>query len=78
MQVIPRQNPLPVISPPFTVLTLAGQPHDAGCCHGPAGQITVSRRVACTRAMNATWEALIETALTPGESATLLAELAAT
>ena len=76
VQVIPPQNQPPVISPPFTVLTLTGQPHDAGCCHGPAGQITVSRRLACTRAMNATWEALIKTALTPPESAALLSELA--
>ncbi len=78
IRIIPRLKPARVISPPFTLLTLAGQPHDAGCCHGPAGQITVSRRLACTRAMNATWEVLIATALTPGESAKLLAELATT
>jgi Domain of unknown function (DUF5753) len=78
IQIITGRSPAPVISPPFTLLALPGQPHDAGCCHGPAGQITVTRRVAGTRAMNATWDALAKTALTHKESTALIAQLAAT
>ena len=74
VQVITSQPPAPVISPAFTLLTLSGQPRPVGCCHGPAGQVTITRRTAATRAMNATWEALTVTALTPAESTALLAE----
>ncbi len=65
-----------VLSPPFTLLTLPAKPHDTGCYHGPAGQIAITRRLADTRAMNTTWEALSHAALTPEESAALIAELA--
>src|ERR1700683_3905506 len=78
IRLIPDRNPPLVISPPFTLLTLPGQPHDAGCCHGPAGQVTVTRRVAAARAMNATWEELVRDALTAEVSAGFLAELAET
>jgi hypothetical protein len=56
---------------------LPGQPHDTGCYHGPAGQLALTRRRADTRAMNATWHALTQTALTPQDSADLLTELTA-
>jgi|HubBroStandDraft_1064217.scaffolds.fasta_scaffold01912_7 transcriptional regulator with XRE-family HTH domain len=62
IQVIPATAASPVLSPPFTLLTIPGQAHDTGCYHGPAGHLAPTRRRADVRGMNATWQALTRTA----------------
>lgn len=77
IQVIPLAMPAPVLSPPFSVLTFSepGTPA-VTCCHGPGGQILLSRRAADARAAVTTFSALTRTALPPGDSAELITELA--
>ena len=66
-----------VISPPFTLLTMPVPAQCVGCYHGPAGQISTTRRDADTAAMNATWSAIEDSALTPEASAAMIARLVA-
>jgi transcriptional regulator with XRE-family HTH domain len=63
----------PVISPPFTLLSFTGPAELViACCHGPGGQIIVTRRSTNTRVMHATFDALARTAMSPARTAHLI------
>jgi transcriptional regulator with XRE-family HTH domain len=68
-----------VISPPFTLLRTTGPADPAvACCHGPGGQIIVTKRSSDVRVMRTTFKALAETALSPARTAHLIKTFADT
>lgn len=68
---------VPVLSPPFTVFSLA-DPADTEvkCGYGPAGQVTLSTRGADVEATAAVFATLARTALPPDDSLTMIGDLA--
>jgi hypothetical protein len=68
---MPLTTPAPVLSPPFTLLTLTGLP-DAACTTSHAGQHHTTTRPTATTAMNTAFTALARAALTPAKSAALI------
>lgn len=77
IQVTAQSPAQTVLSPSFTLLSSSDpdQPVTA-CCHGPAGQILLTRRADGTRAALDTFRALAKAALPPARSANLIAHLA--
>jgi transcriptional regulator with XRE-family HTH domain len=62
-----------VLSPPFTLLSFTGSGDAAiACCHGPGGQVIVTRRSTDVQVMRATFHALVRTALSPARTADLI------
>jgi hypothetical protein len=76
VQVAALATALPVLGPAFTLLSFA-DPADPGVawCHGPAGQLIISRRAADVRALYASFDALARAALSPAASASLITSL---
>lgn len=78
IQVLPLSRPWPILSQSFSVLTLAEPGSDALAYGGISGQVVVSLRGAEVSTMRETFAALADAALSPTDSADLIAERAAT
>lgn len=78
IQVVSQTNSSSILSPPFTLLNLNGDSATASvaCCHAPAGQILIGRNGEGVTAARATFDALTQAAITPDDTAALVAELA--
>jgi transcriptional regulator with XRE-family HTH domain len=76
VQVTPLADPLPVLALPFSLLSFAG-PEDPGvaCCAGIGGQVLVTQHAEWFRILHAAWAVLAITALSPSDSADLIAQL---
>jgi transcriptional regulator with XRE-family HTH domain len=64
----------PLLSPPFTILTLPAGP-DTAAYTSPAGHLTATTRPRDIQAMHALFTALAKAAATPAQSAELIAQL---
>ena len=78
IQAISASAPVSILSPPFTLLDFGGDPATSGvaCCHAPGAQILTARHRDGLTSSQTTFEAMVQAALTPSDTAAMLAELA--
>lgn len=73
MQVVELARPLPVLTEPFTILSLRGPAHPEVACHiGVDGQITLAKRHADLSAMDRAFTALANVAASPRDTASII------
>jgi len=78
VQVAELAMPRPVLTCPFTILTVPGSSEPDVACHaGIRGQITITTRDADLRALHHAFTALTGAATSPGNTATLISNAAA-
>lgn len=78
LQVAELAKSVPVLTPPFTILTFPGPAStDAACQAGIGGQITITTRHADLRALHAAFTTLATTAASPEDTTALIKNTAA-
>jgi transcriptional regulator with XRE-family HTH domain len=76
LQVAALDRPCLALSPSFTILRFANRANaDVACCSGTAGQVVFSRGSAGVEATAKTMERLSGSAMSPGDSASLIRNL---
>jgi len=76
LQVAAMDRPLPVLSPPFTVLTFIDPADtDLAVSYGPSGQVIINTRDSDAAAMLATFTALAEAGLSAADSKSMISDL---
>lgn len=77
VQVLPLDTSWPVLTTPFSLLTFNDSVPPAGCTITATGQHIITRRDTDTRRLDNAFSSLSRAALSPGESARLIGDLAA-